>query len=115
MRSPKRCRRRAKLMLAWRSAFQFLNLVRCPRLHTTTPVAVRQSGLEIFDDLKLVGCTQEAAANNTAGGTETLSVSREAGHAGYPARLALSSRDSSLSQSRADGKRARQTPGRETD
>jgi hypothetical protein len=35
-------------MLAWRSAFEFLNLVRCPRLHTTTLVAIRQSGLEIF-------------------------------------------------------------------
>jgi len=35
-------------MLAWRSAFEFLNLVRCPRLHTTTLVAIRQSGLEAF-------------------------------------------------------------------
>ena len=25
-----------------------LNLVRCPRLHTTTLVAIRQSGLEVF-------------------------------------------------------------------
>src|SRR5207248_10957826 len=32
-------------MLAWRSAFEFLNLVRCPRWHTTTLVAIRQSGL----------------------------------------------------------------------
>ena len=35
-------------MLAWRSAFEFLNLVRCPRWHTTTLVAIRQSGLEAF-------------------------------------------------------------------
>jgi len=43
-----------------------------------------------------VGCAQVAAASFTAGGTETLSVSREAGHAGLtrfnPVRLALSSR-----------------------
>jgi len=26
------------------------NLVPCPRLHTTTLVPVRQSGLEVFDD-----------------------------------------------------------------
>jgi hypothetical protein len=25
-----------------------LNLVRCPRSHTTTLVAIRQSGLEVF-------------------------------------------------------------------
>jgi hypothetical protein len=37
-------------MLVWRSAFQLLNLVRCPRLHTTTLAAIRQSGLEVFDD-----------------------------------------------------------------
>jgi len=41
----------AKLILALRSAFQLLNLVRCPRLHTTTLAAIRQSGLEVFDFL----------------------------------------------------------------
>jgi len=40
-------------MLAWRSAFQVLNLVRCPRLHTTTFAAIRQSGLEVFEFQRL--------------------------------------------------------------
>jgi hypothetical protein len=40
-------------MLAWRSAFEFLNLVRCPRLHTTTLVAIRQSGLDNSQLLQL--------------------------------------------------------------
>jgi len=36
---------------AWTSSFQLLNLIRCPRLHNTTLVAIRHSGLEVFDFL----------------------------------------------------------------
>jgi hypothetical protein len=68
----------------------------------TSEFQLSKGGLEIFEDLGRDDVGSErwpralAAASFTAGGTETLSVSREAGHAGLtrfnPARLALSSR-----------------------